>query len=63
MFQLNFAKKLPEYSLMFVVIESAKILYGRLELCLHIDTEERTLQMYKNVGCRNIAINILTEWL
>ena len=58
MFQLNFGKKLTEYSLIFVVVE---ILYGRWGLCLHIDTEERTLQVYENVGHRNIAIDILTE--
>jgi len=39
MFQLNFAKKLTEYSLLFVVTESDNILYSRLEQCLHIGTE------------------------
>jgi hypothetical protein len=63
MFQLNFAKKLAEYSLIFVVIESDQILYGRPERCLLTGTEERTLQVYGNVVHRNIAVNILTEWL
>jgi hypothetical protein len=61
MFQLNFAKKLTEYSLMFVVIESDKILYGRLEQCLHIGTEEHTLLVHKNVVRRKVAVGILTE--
>jgi hypothetical protein len=60
MFQLNFVKKLAEYSLTFVVIE---FFYGKPRLCLHAGTEERTLQMYENVGCRDIAVDILTEWL
>jgi len=42
MFRLNFVKELTEYSLIFVVIESDKILFGRPELCHHIGTEERT---------------------
>jgi len=58
MFQLNFAKKLTEYSLIFVVIE---IYYGSPGLCLHTGTEERMLQVYENVGCRDIAVDILTE--
>jgi len=44
-----------------VVIESDKILYGRPGLCLHIGTEERTLQVYDNVGRRDIAVDTLAE--